>query len=78
MYSVAQVNQFEMKNTCFEFVIKGTLAQIWKSANIFVFIYEENAEDFTFKYLLRFEICTPETCEEFVYKHSEAIEYAKN
>ena len=28
--------------------------------------------------LLHFEICTRETCEKFVYKHSEIIEYVKN
>ena len=30
------------------------------------------------KHLLRFEICTREICEKFVYKHLETIEYIKN
>ena len=33
---------------------------------------------FILKYLLLFEICAPEMCEKFVYKHSETIEYVKN
>ena len=35
-------------------------------------------EDFTLKHLLLFEICARELCEQFVYKHLETIEYAKN
>ena len=35
--------------------------------------YENNAEDFTLKKLLRFEICAREICEKFVSKHSETI-----
>ena len=56
---------------------KGTVMQIWKSANIFVFI-RKYVEDFTLKHLLLFEIYARETCEKFVYKHSETIEYVKN
>ena len=52
---------------------KGTLMQIRKSANFVVFIWKY-VEDFTFKHLLLFEICTREICEKFVYKHSETIE----
>ena len=52
--------------------------QIWKSVNIFVFIWKKYVEDFTLKHLLLFEICAPEVCEKFIYKHSETIEYAKN
>ena len=52
--------------------------QIWKSANMFVFIRKQYVEDFTVKYLLLFEICTRKICEKFVYKHSETIEYVKN
>ena len=37
--------------------LKGTLMQIWKSANIFVFTWTKNVEDFTLKHILRFEIC---------------------
>ena len=37
--------------------IKGTLIQIWKSANIFVFIWKYHVEDFTLKLILLFEIC---------------------
>ena len=33
---------------------------------------------FTLKNLLLFEICASETCEKFVYKHSEITEYVKN
>ena len=58
--------------------IKGTLTQIWKSANIFVLIWKWNIEDDTFKHFLLFEICTCEMCEQFVWKHSETIEYVKN
>ena len=35
-------------------------------------------EDFTLKLLLLSKICVRETCEKFVYKHSETIEYVKN
>ena len=59
-------------------ILKGTLKQIWKSANVFVFIWKLYAEDFTLKHLLLFEICTRKICEKFVYKHSETIEYLKN
>ena len=40
--------------------------------------YENDVENFTLKYLLLSEICPRELCEEFVYKHSETIEYVKN
>ena len=50
---------------------------IWKSANIFVFIWKY-VEDFTLKHFLLSEICAQEICEKFVYKHSETIEYFKN
>ena len=52
--------------------------QIWTSANVFVFIWKQDAEDFILKQLLLFEICTREKCEKFVYKHSETIEYVKD
>ena len=52
---------------------KGTLMQIWKSANIYVFIWRWYAEDLTLKHLLLFQIC-----EKFAYKHSETLEYVKN
>ena len=35
-------------------------------------------EDFAFKRLLLSEIFICDTCEQFVYKHSETIEYVKN
>ena len=57
--------------------LKGTLMQIWKSANIFFFKWKY-VEDFTLKYLLRFEICAREICEKFVRKHSETIEHVEN
>ena len=52
--------------------------QIWKSANIFVFIWKQSVEDFTLQQLLHFEKYAHEVCEKFVYKHSEAIAYVKN
>ena len=36
--------------------------------------HENNVEDFTLKHLSRFETCSREVCEKFVYKHSEKIE----
>ena len=51
---------------------------IWKSAYIFVFIWKWYIGDFILEYSLFFEICQRETCEKFVYKHSETIEYVKN
>ena len=57
--------------------LKGTLMQIWKSANIFVLKWKWYAEDVTLKHLLHFQICTSEICKMFVYKHSETIEYVK-
>ena len=59
-------------------IFKGTLMQIWKSVNIFVFIWKKFAEDFPLKHHLLFEICAHEICEKFVYKHSDIIEYVKN
>ena len=59
-------------------LFKGTLMKIWKSVNIFVFIWKKYVEDFTLKHLLFFEICAREVCEKFVYKHSEIIENVKN
>ena len=60
------------------FLLKGTLMQIWKSANIFVSIWKQYVENLTLKHLLLFEICTQKICEKFVYKHWETIEYVKN
>ena len=57
-------------------ILKGTLMQIWKSANA-LSSYEIYVEDFTLKDLLLFEICAREICEKFVYKHSETIGYVK-
>ena len=57
--------------------IKGALMQIWNSANIFVFLWKY-VEDFTLKHLLLFKIWARETCEKFVYKHTETIEYVKS
>ena len=57
--------------------IEGTLMQIWKPANIFVFLWN-CVKDFTLKHLLLFEINAHEICEKFVYQHSETIEYVKN
>ena len=52
--------------------------QIWKSANISVFIQNKYVEDFTIKHLLLFEIWARGIFEKFVYKHSETIKYVKN
>ena len=52
--------------------------QIWKSANIFAFIWKSYVEDFILKHLLLSEIHAREIYENFVYKHSETIEYVKN
>ena len=60
------------------FSLKVTIMQIWKSANIFVFIWKWYVEDFTLKHLLLFEICARKICVKFVYKHSETIENVKN
>ena len=60
-----------------ELQLKGTLMQIWKTANIFVFRWRQYVEYFILKYLLLFEICAREIYEKFVYKHSETIEYVK-
>ena len=51
--------------------------QIWKSPNIFVFIYKQYIEDFTLKHILFLEICAREICQKFVYKHLETTEYVK-
>ena len=40
--------------------------QIWKCA--------KHVEDFALKHLLPLKIYLPETCEKFVYRHSETIE----
>ena len=51
--------------------------QIWKSTNIFVFIWKY-VEDFTLKNtFLLFDTCARKTCEKLVYKHSETMEYDK-
>ena len=52
--------------------LKGTIMQIWKFANIFVFIWKY-VQDFTLKYVLLFEICPREINEK-----SETMEYVKN
>ena len=64
------------ENLFFKALVKGTLTQIWKSANIFVFIWKQYVEDFTLKPFTFWY--TSEIYEKFVYKHSETIEYAKN
>ena len=38
----------------------------------------QSFENLTLKKFLLFEICARETCEKFVYKHSETIEHAKD
>ena len=51
--------------------------QIWKSANVFIFIWKY-VEDLTLEHFLLSEICARGVCEKFVYKNSETIEYVKN
>ena len=63
--------------TCKSSNLKGTLMQIWKTANIFVFIWRQYVEYFILKHLVLFELCAREMYEKFVYKHSETIEYVK-
>ena len=53
---------------------KGTLMQIWKSANLFVVLQKQHVQDFTSKLLLLFEICACEICEKFVHKHIRTYE----
>ena len=52
--------------------------QIWKSTDIFVFIWKWYVKDFTLKHLLQFEKCIREIWEKVIHKHSETIEYVKN
>ena len=59
-------------------MFKGTLMQIWKSANIFLFMWNQYVEDLTLRQLLIFEIYVGEICKKFFYEHSEIIEYIKN
>ena len=68
------------KSSCIDvwYALKGTLTQLWKSANIFVFIWKYYVESFTLKHPLLSEICALKICEKFVYKHSETIEYVKS
>ena len=47
--------------------LKGTLVQIWKSDNVFVFMWIYYVEDFTSKHLLPFKTCVPKICEKIVY-----------
>ena len=52
--------------------------QIWKLANIFVFVWKYYVEDLILKHLLLSELSARKICEKFVYRHSETIEYVKN
>ena len=38
----------------------------------------QSFENLTLKHFLLFELCARETCEKFVYKHSETTEHAKD
>ena len=69
--------KFLFQFNSFRYILKGTLMQIWKSVNMFVFIWKEYAEGFAVKHLLLSELHAREICEKFVYKHSETIEYKK-
>ena len=68
-----QLLQRSCRWRAFRSLFKGTLMQIWKSGNIFVFTWKQYVEDFTLKHLLRFAICAHDLCGNFVYKHSETI-----
>ena len=48
-------------NSCASF-LKGTLMQIWKSANAFVSMWKKYVDGFTLKYLLLFEILRRDIC----------------
>ena len=70
--------KYNMKFSIAAWWIKCTILQIWKSANIFVFAWKYYVKDYTLKHLLLSEIYACEVCDNFVYKHSETIEYVKN
>ena len=76
LFEKSFINSFKIAK--FNLKFKETPMQIWKSANIFVFMWKKYFEDFTLKHLLLFEICALEVCEKYVHKHSERIEYVKN
>ena len=59
-------------------LIKGPLMRIWKSANIFVFIWKSYVEDFTLKNISLSEVYAREICEKFFCKYSETIEHVKS
>ena len=61
-----------LMNTSVKMMLKGTLMQIWKSTNIFVFTQKYYTEVFKL-YSLLFEIYAPEAYEMCVYKHTETI-----
>ena len=49
-------------------MFKGTLMQIWKSANIFLFMWNQYVEDLTLRQLLIFEIYMGEICKKVFYE----------
>ena len=51
-------------------MFKGTLMQIWKSANIFLFMWNQYVEDLTLRRLLIFEIYVGEICKKFFLRTS--------
>ena len=53
---------------------KGTLMQIWKSANT-LSLYENNMLKISQQNTFFFLRCTREICENFVYKYSETVKY---
>ena len=79
------------QNLCSLRMLKGTLMQIWKSANTFVSIpsspylrlhtfvsiWKGYVEDFSLKQFLLSEICAREIRDTFVYKHSEKQQMLK-
>ena len=51
--------------------------QIWKSDNVFVFIWKY-VEDCALKHLSLFEIRAHEICGKFVYKNPETLGYVED
>ena len=58
-------------------MFKGTLMQIWKSANIFLFMWNQYVEDLTLRQLLIFEIYMGEICKKFFYEKKLSNSFIK-
>ena len=75
---IADISRIKGILVLFNILFKGTLIQISKPSNTFVFIWKYYVADFILKHLLLFQIWARKICEKFLYKHSETIEYVKN